>query len=260
MKNYVKEKLKNKETVIGTFFELGSCQTVEALSMSGIDFMIIDCEHGPFDTESTLEYVRTAELSNLTPFVRVKDITRPSILKNLDLGAKGLIVPNLETVEEAKKLVEWGKYHPVGKRGVFLGRTSGFGYESLDGNIDEYFKVSNEETMLIPQCETLGCLENIEEIAALEGIDGIFIGPYDLSIALGAPADFNSQKFKDSLNKIQKACKKANKPCFIYTGTEEGAAKLISEGYEGIALSMDISFLINAYKETVQNLNTLNLI
>ncbi|HCX03681.1 MAG TPA: hypothetical protein DHM42_04275 [Clostridiales bacterium] len=254
MKNYVKEKLKNKETVIGTFFELGSCQTVEALAMSGIDFMIIDCEHGPFNTESTLEYVRTAELSSLTPFVRVKDITRPSILKNLDLGAKGLIIPNLETVDEAKKLVEWGKYHPVGKRGVFLGRTSGFGYESLAGNIDEYFKVSNEETMLIPQCETLGCLENIEEILALDGIDGIFIGPYDLSTALGAPADFNSQNFKDSLNKIQNACNKAQKPCFIYTGTEEGAAELIQDGYDGIALSMDASFLINSYKKTLKKL------
>lgn len=254
MKNHVKEKLTNKETVIGTFFELGSCQTVEALAVSGIDFMIIDCEHGPFDTESTLEYIRTAELSNLTPFVRVKDITRPSMLKNLDLGAKGLIIPNLETVEEAKKLVEWGKYHPVGKRGVFLGRTSGFGYESLAGNIDEYFRVSNEETMLIPQCETLGCLENIEEIVSIGGIDGIFIGPYDLSTALGAPADFNSQKFKDSLKKIQSACKKADKPCFVFAGTEEGAAELIQDGYEGIALSMDAVFLINAYKKTIEKL------
>jgi 4-hydroxy-2-oxoheptanedioate aldolase len=254
MKNNVKTKLSKKETVIGTFFELGSCQTVEALASTGIDYIIIDCEHGPFDTESTLEYVRTAELSSLTPFVRVKDITRPSILKNLDLGAKGLIIPNVESIEQVKEIVEWGKYFPTGKRGVFLGRTSGFGNDSIAEDIDNYFNISNSETMIIPQCETMGCLENIEDIVSLEGVDGIFIGPYDLSTALGAPADFTSKNFTDALERILKACKKTGKPCFIYTGTENEAKKLISDGYDGIALSMDASFLINAYKATLSRL------
>ncbi len=101
------------------FFEIGSSIAVESLGIAGLDFLIIDTEHGPFDVESTMEYIRAAELKDLTPFVRVKDRTRSSILKMLDIGAKGLIIPFIKTVEDAEKIVEYGKYFPVGKRGFF---------------------------------------------------------------------------------------------------------------------------------------------
>ena len=92
--------------------------------------------------------------------------------------------------------MEYGKYFPVGQRGVAFARGAGYGYlEHAKGDINDYFATCNRETLLIPQCETKGCLENIEEIAKVDGIDGIFVGPYDLSVAMGIPTQFDKQGF-----------------------------------------------------------------
>ena len=120
MKNLLKEKMIKGEKVVGTFFELGGNTAIECLGLSGLDFLIIDTEHGPFDIESSMDFIRTAELRNITPFARIKDISRTSVLKMLDIGAKGLIVPCVETALEVKNLVEWAKYYPLGKRGFFM--------------------------------------------------------------------------------------------------------------------------------------------
>ena len=104
-KNAFKETVKNGGKALGTFFELGSMSTMECLGRTGLDFVIIDNEHGPFEPESTQDYIRAAELGGLTPFARVREISRPAVLKLLDIGAKGLIVPCVETVDQVKKLV-----------------------------------------------------------------------------------------------------------------------------------------------------------
>ena len=201
MKNILKEKLAGGGKALGSFFEIGGETAVEGLGYTGLDYIIIDTEHGPFDVESSINLIRAAELKGLTSFVRVKDISRPAILKNLDIGAMGLVVPCVETVDEAKKLVEWAKYYPLGKRGFFYARKAGYGYEEFSKNIQGYFDTCNRETLLLPQCETKGCLDNIEEIAALDGVDGIFIGPYDLSVGLGIPAQFDKPIFKEEIGR-----------------------------------------------------------
>ncbi|MGE5632191.1 MAG: HpcH/HpaI aldolase family protein [Caulobacteraceae bacterium] len=254
MENLLKKKMKNGEKSIGTFFELGSNTAVECLGLAGLDFLIIDTEHGPFDIESSMGFIRTAELRNITPFARIKDISRPSVLKMLDIGAKGLIVPCVETVEQVKSLVEWAKYYPVGKRGFFMARSAGYGFESFAQNVDEYFRICNEETLLIPQCETTGCLKNIEEIVNIEGVDGIFIGPYDLSIGMGKPAQFSNPEFLQAVDRILKACKNAGKFSFIYTGSNAAAKKYLSDGFDGVAVNMDAAVYINAYKALINEI------
>lgn len=255
MKNAIKEKMENGVSVVGTFFELGSATAVEGLGLAGLDFLIIDTEHGPFDVESAMDFVRTAELRGIEPLVRIKDHSRSSVLKMLDIGAKGLIIPCIETVEQVKKLVEYGKYYPIGRRGYAGTRCGGFGFdEHASGSIDEYFSISNNETMIIPQCETEGCLDNIEEIVSIEGIDGVFIGPYDLSIALDIPAQFSNPKFLAAVDRILKACKAAGKFALIFSGSADAAKKYIKDGFNGVACSMDINILINAYKDLVSQI------
>lgn len=254
MKNLLKKKMLEGEKVIGTFFELGSNTAIECLRHTGLDFLIIDTEHGPFDIESSMGFIRTAELGNMTPLARIKEISRPAVLKMLDIGAKGLIVPCVETVEEVKSLVEWAKYYPLGKRGFFMARPAGYGYESFAQNVDEYFKTCNEETLLIPQCETMGCLENIEEIVNIEGVDGIFIGPYDLSIGMGKPAQFDAPEFILAITRVLKACKAAGKFSFIYTGSNTVAKQYLSEGFNAVAANMDAAVYINAYKALVREI------
>ncbi|MDX9802351.1 MAG: aldolase/citrate lyase family protein [Spirochaetia bacterium] len=251
MKNRVREKLKSGEKVIGTFFEIGGCSAVECLGIAGLDFLVIDTEHGPFDVESTMDFIRAAELKGITPFVRVKDGTRPSVLKMLDIGAKGLIIPCVNTVDEVRKIVEYGKYYPAGNRGFFFGRAASYGYDDAAGNIETWFDVSNRETLLIPQCETAGCLENIEEIVNINGVDGIFIGPYDLSIGMEKPAQFDDPEFLAAVKRILKACNDAGKFSFIYTVKTGDAKKYLNSGFSGVAVNTDVSVFINAFKSII---------
>jgi len=254
MKNLLKEKIKKGEKAVGTFFELGSSTAVECLKHTGLDFFIIDTEHGPFDIESSMEFIRTAELGTVTPLARIKEISRPAVLKMLDIGAKGIIVPCVESPEQVKSLVEWAKYHPVGKRGFFMARPAGYGFESFAGNVEEYFKICNEETLLIPQCETSGCLENIEKIVNIDGVDGIFIGPYDLSIGMGKPAQFDAPEFIAAVGRVLKACNAAGKLSFIYTGSNTMAKQYLAQGFDAVAANMDASVFINAYKSLVMEI------
>jgi 2-keto-3-deoxy-L-rhamnonate aldolase RhmA len=223
--------------------------------LAGLDFLIIDTEHGPFEVESTMDFIRAAELRGIEPLVRVKDHSRSSVLKMLDIGAKGLIIPNIETVEQVKKLVEYGKYYPVGRRGFAPTRCGGYGFvEHAVENIEEYFSLANNETMIIPQCETKGCLDNIEEVVSIEGVDGIFIGPYDLSIALGMPAQFTDPKFLASVDRILKACKNAGKFAFIFSGSIDSSKKYLKDGFDGVAYSLDTGILVNAYRDCVKQI------
>ena len=118
MKNTLKEKLAKGEKPIGTFFELGSPSVVEALGRTGLDFIILDNEHGPFEAESSRDFARAAENVGLTALARVREVSRPAVLKLLDVGVQGLIVPDVHTVEQVREIVEYAKYFPVGNRGL----------------------------------------------------------------------------------------------------------------------------------------------
>ena len=249
MKNICKEKLLRGEKVVGTFFEMGGASAVECLGLAGLDFLIVDTEHGPFDVESTMDLVRAANLRGITPMARIKDITRPSVLKMLDIGVQGLIVPSVQSAEEVRALVEYGKYFPLGKRGVAFGREAGWGAADFaSGSLESYFETCNRETMLIPQCETLGCLEHIEEIAAIDGIDGIFIGPYDLSTAMGCPGQFQSPAFREAVERVCRACKAAGKFVTIYANDAAESRDYFQRGFDGVAMATDTSHYIQAFR------------
>ncbi len=169
MKNKLKEKLERGEKTLGTFFECGSTAVIESLGLTGLDYVVIDTEHGPFESESVGEYVCAAERRGLTPLARVKEISRAAILKTLDVGAKGIIIPQVKTVEDVKEIVKYGKYQPIGERGVAGQRANGFGFD-MGGSLEDWFRISNEETLIIPQCETVECLNDIEAVVSVEGL------------------------------------------------------------------------------------------
>ena len=251
MKNKVKEKLGQNKNVLGTFVWSAADALVESLGFTGLDFVVIDSEHSPVDTEKAVNLIRIAQSKSLTALVRVKDFSRASILKMLDAGADGLVIPCLRTITEVEEIIEHGKYAPLGKRGFALGRRSGFGFEPYAANLENYFAVSNAETMLIPMCETREFLEQIEEIVQLEGVDGIFVGPFDLSVALGKPGQFKTPEFQAALHRIVQACNATGKPAFIFAATPTMAVEQAKLGYRGIALSTDLQTLIQAYRQNL---------
>jgi 4-hydroxy-2-oxoheptanedioate aldolase len=251
MNNKVKGKLSQNQVVLGTFVWSAADAIVESLGYTGLDFVVIDSEHSPVDTEQAIGLIRIAQSKGLTAFVRVKDGTRTSILKMLDAGADGLVIPCLRTVDEVREIIEHGKYAPLGKRGFALARRSGYGFEPLAADLQQYFAVNNAETLLLPMCETEEFLEQIEEIVGLEGVDGIFVGPFDLSVALGKPGQFNTPEFQAALRRIVQACQAAAKPAFIFAANSGIAVEHARNGYRGIALSTDVQTLIQAYRQNL---------
>lgn len=248
MKNSLKQKLMHGEKPLGTFFASGSVTMMECLGRTGLDFVVIDNEHAPIETETTAQLIRAAELTGLCPLARVREISRPAVLKLLDVGAQGLIVPNVQSVEDVKTLVSYAKYYPLGERGFCPTRKDGWGFD-MPENIPDVMAHFNQDTLLIPQCETVGALESIEEIAALDGVDGIFVGPFDLSISMGIPGKFQSEQFQAALTRILDACHGAGKFCLFFGGTKEAVEQGYARGFDGMAYGIDTVLYISALRE-----------
>lgn len=257
MENLLKRKLQNGEKPIGMFFDTASEYLMECLGRTGLDFVIIDNEHSPIEAETSARLIRTAELSGLTPLCRVRDSSRPAILKLLDVGAQGLIIPNVHTVEQVRDIISYARFYPIGQRGFCPSRKDGWGFDGL-GSVPETMEHFNRETLIIPQCETVGALEHIEEIASMRGVDGIFVGPFDLSISMGIPGDFANPVFQAALTRIINACRAAGKWCIFFTGSVEGVADGFARGFDGMAYSLDAAVFIEAVKERVERARQLS--
>ena len=239
---------KQKKT-FGTFFELGGRGVMESMTRTGFDYVIIDTEHGCLSEETTADAILAAERGNLLPYVRIGDIRRPYVLRMLDIGARGLIIPNIRSVEQVKELVSYAKFPPIGNRGYCPTRTTGWGADEWSKDVMAYMAECNRRCKVIPQCETAEALEQIEEIAALPGVDGIFVGPCDLSIALGIPLEFDNPLLHRAIERILKACQDAGKESYIFAGSMENAVYWARKGYDSITYSLDAAIFINACQE-----------
>lgn len=253
MKNIMQEKLDSGKNVIGTFFESGSEPIVEILGLCGLDYLVIDMEHAPYTIDQATAFIRAAELKDITPVIRIKNTLRSTILNVLDIGARGLIIPAVKTVEEVKHIVNCAKYAPAGERGAFFPRAYNYGLKGELANITEHFAETNKTTMILPQCETKEILEVIEDVVDIEGVDGIFIGPYDLSIALGKPAAFSDPVVVNAFARVLKACKAKGKHCFIYAPSADAANAYFEQGYRGACISSDIIEIGAAFRKIAES-------
>ena len=257
MHNTLKQKPENDEQPIGIFFDTASEYLMECTGRTGIDFVIIDNEHSPIEAETSARLIRVAENAGVTPLCRVREISRPAILKLLDVGAQGLIIPNVHSVQQVEDIISYARYYPIGQRGFCPSRKDGWGFDGL-GSVPDTMAHFNAETLIIPQCETVGALESIEQIAALDGVDGIFVGPFDLSISMEMPGDFSNPVFQAALDRIIKACREAGKKCIFFTGTVEGIAAGFDRGFDGMAYSLDAAIFIEALRERVDKARQLS--
>lgn len=254
MKNRVLEKFRNGQPVIGTITHMKSITAVEALGVSGLDYVMADMEHCPMDISDVHACIVAANAAEITPLVRVNEFTRSAVLRVLDIGAMGVIVPCVERIEQVQELIQYAKFQPLGERGYCMTRDGKWGYdESYDNGLPGYMRRCNADTMLIPQCETLGCLEHIEEITALDGVDGILIGPYDLSIAMGIGGQFQHPDFTAAVARILQACKANGKMSIIFVGNEADIKQRLAEGFDNIMVGLDVLSLINYYSGLVDS-------
>ena len=250
MLNKLRKAIAEKGNAIGTFVGVSTPAIVEILGYTGMDYLIIDTEHGPYDTMPASDLIRAADSRGLSPVVRIADVTHKEIQRAVDNGAEGIIIPCLKRKEDFIKAVDLCKYPPLGSRGFIKGRGCGFGNEGwASGSLEDYMRNSNEKVLLLPQCETREALDEIEEIVGIAGIDGIFIGPYDLSISMGIPGQFDAPVFRQAISRVLEACKEAGKLCMIYTNNANEARAYLEMGFDAVANSMDSVMFKKVYQE-----------
>lgn len=251
----IKKKLQNGELVLGTMIsEVRNPNIAYMLAQCGFDFFIIDSEHGAYNYETISNMIAAARGANISVIVRIPEIKRETILKPLDSGAAGLLVPMVNTAAEAREVVQHAKYPPMGNRGAALRRPHNL-YAKV--NAADYLKQANENTFIVVQAETTTSIENIDEIAAVEGVDCIFVGPFDLSISLGIPGQIDHPREVEAIEKIATACKKHNKIAGILMFDQEILTRWINKDFRFAVYSSDISMLADAASSAVKELKNI---
>jgi 4-hydroxy-2-oxoheptanedioate aldolase len=242
----IREKL-NAGPTFGMTMYTGSSATVEIAGNWGIDFAFIDAEHTAVNIDEHMEkLILSAKLAGISPLVRIRGTNEWDIRKTLELGADGVIVPQVNTVEHARAIINAAKFPPLGRRGGDAScRAAGFGGPNFKWS--DYMERQNREPLIIPMAEGYGFFDSIDAILDVEGLDVINFGPADYSISRQIPIDYSmsNPEVTDKLNELIAKCRKRNlkvmAPCI--PPTAENAAKLAKQGVDMIIMGNDVLFL-----------------
>ena len=236
----LKNKLKNNQLSIGSWMMMSDPVSVDVMALAGFEWLVVDIEHTSIDLKAVENLIRTIQANNIKALVRVSKNEEVVIKRVLDMGADGIVVPMVCSKDDALKAVNYAKYPPHGKRGVGLYRASAYGTK-----FEEYKKWVNEELIIIAQIEHIDAVNNIDEILKVKGVDGILIGPYDLSGSLGFPGEYDRKNVKDAVKKVIDRCREHNIPSGFHvvdTKPEELILK-IDQGCTILAYGIDYFFL-----------------
>lgn len=249
--NQVKEKLLRGESALGAWLGIAHVPTARIMARLGFDWLVVDMEHSAHNAVLMAEMVATiADAGTCAPMVRIPANSVEWFKWALDAGAWGVVVPMVNTREEAQRAVEFAKYPPRGTRSIG-GAFGPYGFGIT--NWPEYLRIANDETLVIVQIESAPALQNLDEILSVEGVDVAFVGPNDLhaQIGLAPSSDGAEPEFMDALERIKASAREHHIPLGIFSSNGEAAAQRIRQGFQMISVTTDISSLI---AETTRNL------
>jgi 2-keto-3-deoxy-L-rhamnonate aldolase RhmA len=248
MAGLFRDQIKAGDLLIGTLVTLASPEVTEIMVEVGFDWLFIDCEHAPFEAQTAQALLQAAG-DRCPCAIRVPSGDKVWIKKALDIGAAGIIVPQVNSPEQAERVVRLCKYPPQGTRGVGIARAHGYGRR-----FSEYVERANEAVAVILQAEHIDAVNTIEAIVQVPGIDAILIGPYDLSASLGKTGKLNDPEVRAAIVRITKACTDAGLRLGAFGVTAEAVQPFIKEGFTLIAVGVDTLFLARAAKEALAGL------
>jgi 4-hydroxy-2-oxoheptanedioate aldolase len=242
---------------VGTFiWDFGVSFLPKIFKNAGYDYVILDNEHGCFSYETLLDAIHIARGCDIAALVRVPKIDRECVQRYWDMGADGIVVPMVNTPEQAREVVRLSKYAPMGERGL------AFYKGNMDFNMDAdpraYMKESNEKGFILVQCETVRGLENIDAIAAVQGVDGIFFGPLDFSGDMGLFGDYQNPSFKEAAAKVIKAARAAGKIAAAFVGDMAQAGDRLSDGANFLTYGTESAMLYQAAKGALREIQGLS--
>ena len=251
----LKSKLKKNELSIGSWVMINNLTSVEVMASVGFDWLAIDLEHTSIDLESAENLIQIIQAKKTKALVRVSKNEEVIIKRVLDMGADGIIVPMICKKEDAIKAINFSKYPPTGKRGVGLSRASDYGV-----NFGQYKKWVEEELVVIAQIEHIDAVNNIDQIIKVDGIDGVLIGPYDLSASMGYPGNFEENKFKNAIQKVIDTCKhnKVSSGFHVVDTQIDSIQKRIDQGCTFLALGIDYMFMRESALNEIKKLKQKN--
>ena len=248
MTTSLRARLRDGELLIGTLLTLASPETAELLAGVGFDWLFVDAEHGAFDVRAIQAVLQGA--GRETPcLVRVPALGEAPLKQALDAGAAGLIVPMVNTAEQAECAVRWTRYPPAGARSLGIARAQGYGLR-----LQEYLRAANEEIALVVQAESAEAVGNIEAIVGVPGVDAVFVGPFDLAGSLGHPGEPDHEEVRGAVELIEQACKAVGMPLGIFGLTAEAVRPYIERGFTLIAAGADTVMLGRAAGEMLAKL------
>ena len=236
----LKTRIRDRETLIGVFSDLASPLAVELCGLAGFDWIILDLEHGAATEADLLGLLYAAETTSMTPLVRSQSAERLRIGRALDLGAAGIMLPQLQSAAEVREAVRYLRYPPAGQRGVAL-RTRGASMGTI-GHAD-VARVVNERVVGVVQIESPGAVADADEIAALPEVDVLFVGPADLSHGLGVPGRFDDEGYLASLRSVVAACERNGKAAGILIYDAAALPAHLELGFRFIGLGSEGSFV-----------------
>jgi len=236
-----REKISAGKPVAGPFAKTCDPAFVEVAGHAGFDFIILDAEHGPHNPYTMQNLIRAAEVSGITPIVRVDKIDE-TISRMLDVGAAGIEVPQVTCKEEAEAAIALAKFYPQGERGVCR-YVRAANYSSMDKA--DYFKEANDIVVIL-QLEGQKAIDNLDEILSVKGYDIIFIGPYDLSQSLGVTGQVTHPKVEEKMRQIVAACKERGVAVGTFSDSTENARKWRDAGVQYLSYSVDVGIFYEA--------------
>ena len=243
---FLKTRLKSGELTIGSWISFGYTPTCEIMAKAGFDWLVIDMEHTAIDNDHCLNLIQIIESNGPSPLVRVGANDPLLIKRAMDAGAHGVIVPMINTAEDAKKAIDALYYPPVGRRGVGLGRAQDYGV-----GFEEYKEWAKSEIIFIPQIEHIDGVNNLENILSIERVDGFIIGPYDLAGSLGVPGKWDHPSVIEALETVNKVVERNKKPggYHVVHSNHREFEQRANEGYRFIAYGDDMVFFAETIAE-----------
>jgi len=226
-KNVIKEMIKAGQPALGAFINFYSPTVVEIVGYSGIDFVCLDAEHGPMSPQDCENMIRAADVVGITPMVRIAENSQQNILRYLDAGALGVQMPMINSKADAEAVVRSVKYWPLGKRGLAGTRAAAFG---IRYPLADYVKQANDETLVVTHVETMDAVRNLPEMLEVEGIDVVFIGPTDLSQAMGYPGRPMEPAVQEMIDRLMRQILASGKAVGTICSSGEQAKRLIDKG------------------------------
>ena len=251
MKTSVRERLNRGEVLIGTFIKMTDPSAAEIIGLLHFDFAVVDNEHVAMNKESIVNIIRASENVGLNTIIRTKDTSKTDILQFLDSGAVGVQVPNVNSKEDAERVVDAVKYAPAGSRGFAPSHRAAH-YNLLDKKA--FIQTSNDETLTVIHCESRASLACLDNILSVRDVDVVFIGPMDLSQAFNVPGEVDHPDVAEAIESIISITKKHGKALGTVAGDSDEAERLMRRGFQYIAISSDQGFIMNGAKQAINAL------